>query len=57
MFVYILIRYYNLYARDIMTTDLLYLSYQSTYRDLRHLLRNSKHTSYPLVDNPGGCGQ
>lgn len=44
-------KYYNLYASDIMRRDLLYLSYQSTYRDLRQLLKNSKHSSFPLVDN------
>ena len=39
-----------------MRTDLLYLTYKSSYRDLRQLLKNSNHSSFPLVDNPGGRG-
>ena len=46
-------RYYNLYAKDFMRKGLEYVSYETTYRDLRHLLRNSKHASYPLVDHQG----
>ena len=46
-------RYYNMYAKDFMRKGLQYVSYETTYRDLRHLLRNSKHASYPLVDHQG----
>jgi chloride channel 2 len=44
-------KYYNLYAKDIMRKDLLYITYQSTYRELRQLLKNSKHSSFPLLDS------
>ena len=37
-----------------MQMDPTYLSYRSTYQDLQDLLHNSSHTSYPLVDAPGG---
>ena len=46
-------RYYDMYAKDFMRKGLQYVSYETTYRDLRHLLRNSKHASYPLVDHQG----
>ena len=46
-------RAYNLYATDIMQTQLDFLSYQSTYHELYELLQNTDHESYPLVDAPG----
>lgn len=52
---FVFYRYYNLYARDIMRKDILYVSYQSTYREIKQLLKSSNHASFPLVDNPGGC--
>ena len=33
----------------------MYLTYQSTYGQLKHLLHSSKHSSFPLVDAPGMC--
>ncbi|XP_019861546.1 PREDICTED: chloride channel protein 2-like [Amphimedon queenslandica] len=44
-------KYYDLYARDIMRKNVLYITYQSTYRDIRQLLRTSKQYSFPLVDS------
>ena len=46
-------RAYNLYATDIMQTQLDYVSYQSTYHELNDLLQTTNHESYPLVDAPG----
>ena len=38
-----------------MRRNLVYLSYRSTYLDLKQLLLTSNHASYPLVDAPGRC--
>ena len=46
-------RFYKLCATDIMQSDIVFLSYRSTYRDLKFILQTSKHASYPLVDAPG----
>lgn len=46
-------RFYNLFVTDFMRRDLVYLSYRSTYHDLKLLLLTSNHASYPLVDAPG----
>ena len=46
-------RYYDLYARDIMRKNVLHVTYQSTYHDIRQLLKTSKQLSFPLVDNDG----
>jgi len=45
-------RFYNLFVTDFMRRDLVYLSYRSTYHDLKLLLLTSNHASYPLVDAP-----
>ena len=52
-FTFLVNRYYDLYAKNIMRTDLLFISYNTTYGELRHLLNTSVHASYPLVDNSG----
>ena len=46
-------KFYNLYATDIMETQLDFISYQSTYHELNDLLHNTNNESYPLVDAPG----
>ena len=43
---------YNLYATDIMRKDLTFLTYESSFDDLKELLQTSEHASYPLVDAP-----
>ena len=48
----ILSRVYNLFATDIMRKDLTFVSYESSYSDLKLLLETSSHVSYPLVDAP-----
>jgi chloride channel 2 len=45
-------KYYNLFATDIMQMDPIYVSYRSTYGQLKTLLQSSAHQSYPLVDAP-----
>ena len=45
-------RVYNLYATDIMRKDLVFLTYESSFNDLKDLLLSSEHASYPLVDAP-----
>lgn len=45
-------RVYNLYATDIMRKDLVFLTYESSFNDLKNLLQTSEHASYPLVDAP-----
>ena len=49
-------RHYDLFVTDFMRRNLVYLSYCSTYLDLKQLLLTSNHASYPLVDAPGRCG-
>ena len=49
-------RHYDLFVTDFMRRNLVYLSYRSTYLDLKQLLLTSNHASYPLVDAPGRCG-
>ncbi|EDO41472.1 predicted protein, partial [Nematostella vectensis] len=44
---------YNLMVADIMKTNLYYITYQSTYAELKMILDKSTHRSYPLVDAPG----
>ena len=46
-------RVYNLLVADIMKTNLYYISYRSTYGDLKSLLDKSDLRSYPLVDAEG----
>ena len=36
-----------------MRKNVLYITYQSTYRDIRQLLRTSKQYSFPLVESEG----
>ena len=36
-----------------MRKDLIFLTYESTYIDLKDLLQTSTHSSYPLLDSPG----
>ena len=48
----LLSRVYNLFATDIMRKDLTFVSYESSYSDLKLLLETSSHASYPLVDAP-----
>ena len=36
-----------------MRKNVLYITYQSTYRDIRQLLRTFKQYSFPLVDSEG----
>lgn len=45
-------RVYNLFATDIMKKDLTFISYESSFSDLKLLLHTSSHASYPLVDAP-----
>ena len=48
-------RHYDLFVTDFMRRNLVYLSYRSTYLDLKQLLLTSNYASYPLVDAPGRC--
>ena len=48
-----LLRYYKLCAADIMQPDIHFLSFHSTFREVKFLLQTTKHASYPLVDAPG----
>ncbi|XP_031572217.1 chloride channel protein 2-like [Actinia tenebrosa] len=43
---------YDIMVADIMKTNLYYMTYQSTYAELKQLLEASDHRSYPLVDAP-----
>ena len=49
----LLFRHYNVCAGDIMQTNVLFTTMQSSYLSLRDLLKKSMHTSFPLVDKPG----
>ncbi|XP_070561074.1 chloride channel protein 2-like isoform X2 [Ptychodera flava] len=42
---------YNVFVEDIMIKHVRYLSFDSTYQDLKILLDMSKHSAYPIVDN------
>ena len=43
---------YNLTVADMMRTNIYFVSYRSTYAELRQLLNKSNFRSYPLVDSP-----
>ncbi|XP_065842216.1 chloride channel protein 2-like isoform X2 [Oscarella lobularis] len=45
-------RPYKVMVNDIMKRNLFFISYRSTYGDLRKLLHSSNHQSFPLVDAP-----
>ncbi|XP_064385075.1 chloride channel protein 2-like [Halichondria panicea] len=45
-------RFYKLCAADIMMPDIRFLSYRSTFREVKFLLQTSHDASYPLVDAP-----
>ncbi|XP_077868660.1 chloride channel protein 2-like [Saccoglossus kowalevskii] len=44
-------RTHHIFAEDIMTRDLDYVAYDVTYMDLRVILANTYHRTYPLVAN------
>ena len=46
-------RVYNLCVADIMKKNIFYVTYRSTYKDLKELLDQSDIRSYPLVDDKG----
>ena len=48
-----LYRTFNIYVEDIMVRNVRFISWLSTYADLKYLLDNSMLQSFPLVDAPG----
>ncbi|XP_077992850.1 chloride channel protein 2-like [Glandiceps talaboti] len=47
-------RTHNIFAEEIMTTDIDYVTYDYTYMDLKYLLSQTYHSTYPLVDSLDG---
>lgn len=45
---------YNIFVEDIMVRKVKFLSSQSTYRELNHLLETTTLKTIPLVDSKGG---
>ena len=52
-FLFIPSRHYNVTAGDIMKPVIKYITTQSTYLQLRDLLKKTTDSSFPLVDKPG----
>lgn len=42
---------WNVYVEDIMIGDVKYISFVSTYQELKDLLENTNYRTYPLVDS------
>ncbi|PIK54875.1 putative chloride channel protein 2 [Apostichopus japonicus] len=43
---------YDIFVEQIMVKNVKFISWLSTYKDLKDLLDGSEHSSYPLVDSP-----
>lgn len=42
---------YNKYVSDIMRRDIIFISYESTYKEVQEMLRTTDYRSFPIVEN------